>query len=71
MEVEEVGEADEVAEGFGEGGELIVAEVEGAEVFEVADFWGDFGELIVGEDEGFEVSLLPDVIRYDAEMAFP
>ena len=66
MEVEEVGEADEVAEGFGEVCELIVAEVEGAKVFEVADFWGDFREFVVGEDEGLEIGLLPDVVRYDA-----
>ena len=71
VEVEEVGERGEFAEGVGERGELVVAEVESAEVFELGDLGREVGEVVVGEDESLQVGASPDGVRDVAEMLFP
>jgi hypothetical protein len=63
--------AGQLADGFGNSAELIVAEVEHTEVLQISNALGELRQMIVGEDEGFEISSLPDGFGHLAEVLFP
>lgn len=71
VEVEKVGEGGEFSQRVGQAGQLVVTQVEHAEIVQSADLVGEFGERVVREDQGFEVSLLPDPVGDAAKLFFP
>jgi hypothetical protein len=70
VKVEKVGEAVEVAERFGDGSQLVVAEVQHAERAQVADPAGELGDAVFGRDQGLEGRLLRP-IEHGAEALLP
>lgn len=71
VQVEEVGEGFEIAYLFRKPAQLVVAEVEHAELFQAADLPGDFCEAVVSENQRFETCLLPYRGRHISETLLP
>ena len=71
VKVEEIGEAFDFSQRFGQRREPVVPQVQHAQMPQPADLFGDFAEIIVREDQRFEIRAIPHRFRDSAEPLLP